>query len=317
VIDFDTLLFPMDADDFWLDHFERAPLLLRGPSPRRFESLFTFDSLNRVLNLTDFPHRGLRLIENGRAHRPRDRAWALAACQRGATILVYDIHRSDEALARFAAGLALQLGGEVKVNLYYSQEKQQGFTTHFDTHDVLVLQVEGSKRWRVFADRVPFPLSQYPGGPEKPRVPPRDPLLECVLEPGDVLYIPRGYWHDALAVNGHSLHLTTGLYPRTGFDFLQWWTRTLITDARFRIALPPGPTTDPATLDAWRVCLSKLTDILRAQLDDPGALAADYQRFNTRLLRRPAFRFPTLAEGVIEDASADGPHSVPAAPESI
>jgi bifunctional lysine-specific demethylase and histidyl-hydroxylase NO66 len=98
----------------------------------------------------------------------------------------------------------------------------QGFAPHFDDVDVYILQVEGAKRWRVYA---PLP------GHALPRYSSRDfedaeigePLLDTVLRPGDLLYLPRGTIHQAAALeDDHSLHLTVSSEQRRSWaDFLE------------------------------------------------------------------------------------------------
>lgn len=98
----------------------------------------------------------------------------------------------------------------------------QGFAPHFDDVDVYILQVEGAKRWRVYA-----PLQ----GHALPRYSSRDfndaeigePLLDTILRPGDLLYLPRGTIHQAAALEGHhSMHLTVSAEQRhTWGDFME------------------------------------------------------------------------------------------------
>ncbi len=56
-----------------------------------------------------------------------------------------------------------------------------------------------------------------------------EPSNECVwsgtLAAGDVMHIPRGYWHQATRTTqgaGYSLHVTFGIEQRTGVDWLTW-----------------------------------------------------------------------------------------------
>jgi Uncharacterized conserved protein len=49
------------------------------------------------------------------------------------------------------------------------------------------------------------------------------PILTVTLEPGDLLYLPRGYIHQASTVaNEHSLHVTISVYQKTAWiDLLE------------------------------------------------------------------------------------------------
>src|SRR5215469_8498820 len=75
----------------------------------------------------------------------------------------------------------------VHANMYLTPEGAQGFDAHFDTHEVFVLQLEGSKQWRLYGEPRALPLVD-----ERFNIP-RDqlgPVREVELSAGDLLYIP-------------------------------------------------------------------------------------------------------------------------------
>lgn len=75
--------------------------------------------------------------------------------------------------------------------------------THYDPQDLLILQVEGSKRWRIYGPRVLKPVKEMSTS-VAPQTP---PLLDTNLEPGDILFLPAGFWHTCDNGAGRSLHL--------------------------------------------------------------------------------------------------------------
>ena len=86
-----------------------------------------------------------------------------------------------------------------------------------------MLQAEGRKRWRVYAPPSghALPRTSSPDiHPESPML--GTPLLDTVLQPGDLLYLPRGAIHQAEALpESHSLHLTVSANQRrTWLDLL-------------------------------------------------------------------------------------------------
>ena len=81
----------------------------------------------------------------------------------------------------------------------------------------------------------PFPLAR---DVETARKPEGVPLWEGTLEDGDLLYIPRGWWHVALPLNEPTLHLTVGIHNRTGLDLLGWLKERLREREDFRRDLP-------------------------------------------------------------------------------
>jgi ribosomal protein L16 Arg81 hydroxylase len=55
--------------------------------------------------------------------------------------------------------------------------------------------------------------------------------MDVVLEKGDVLYIPRGWWHQTSTIEGHpTIHLAIGLHASTLSDYLTWLSATLLTE---------------------------------------------------------------------------------------
>ena len=89
-------------------------------------------------------------------------------------------------------------GHPVQVNAYITPPENRGFAAHYDVHDVFVLQVAGHKRWHVHEPVVLNPLPDQPWQQHRAAVAARaaeQPLIDVALEPGDALYLPRGYLH--------------------------------------------------------------------------------------------------------------------------
>jgi hypothetical protein len=166
-------------------------------------------------------------LPDGRVDLPR----LLTRFDEGASLVVSQFHETHPPLADFCRGLERLFLHPVQSNIYLTPPAAQGFRTHFDTHDVLVLQVEGRKRWRVWdgeriarpTRRTPWPGQMLPEG--EPHV--------LVLEPGDALYIPRGVMHDAATEPGSlSLHATIGFMEASWAQAI----RALLDEAELRDA---------------------------------------------------------------------------------
>ena len=82
----------------------------------------------------------------------------LAEWEAGATIVLQALHVNWHPLAVFCRLLEEALGHGVQANAYYTPRGSQGFGVHHDTHDVLVLQVAGEKRWRLYDPLLELPL---------------------------------------------------------------------------------------------------------------------------------------------------------------
>jgi bifunctional lysine-specific demethylase and histidyl-hydroxylase NO66 len=136
--------------------------------------------------------------------------------QAGATIVLQALHVIWHPLAVFCRLLEDAVGHAVQANSYYTPRGSQGFAVHHDTHDVLVLQVAGEKRWLLYDPLVELPLkhqrySKALGDHGRP-------TDDFVLRAGDTLYLPRGWLHQAETSDTDSLHLTIGINAYTWLD---------------------------------------------------------------------------------------------------
>ncbi|GAA1633297.1 cupin domain-containing protein [Catellatospora bangladeshensis] len=170
----------------------------------------------------------------------------------GATLVLQGLHRIWPPLQEFCLDLSAELGCAVQANAYLTPAGNQGFATHYDTHDVFVLQVAGVKHWRVHEPVQPDPLERQPWGgfaDEVAATASGPAHLDHVLSPGELLYLPRGWLHAAAAVDATSLHITLGLRRPTRYTIAQALLDLACADPQLRAGLPLGlDLTDPAQL---------------------------------------------------------------------
>jgi hypothetical protein len=194
-------------------------------------------------------HPGFRLVKAGEQLRASDYTsdvpWrptgftgmvdverVAAEWERGATIVLQGLHLSRPAVGAFCRSLESALGHPVQANAYYTPRAAQGLPVHHDTHDVFVLQVAGEKRWLVYEPVLELPLKDQKYSAELGG--PGPPVDDRVLRPGDMLYLPRGWLHEALTSDTDSLHLTIGVNVVTWLDALRAALEELDGDVRFR-----------------------------------------------------------------------------------
>jgi ribosomal protein L16 Arg81 hydroxylase len=160
------------------------------------------------------------------------------------TLCVNHVQRAFPALDALCRDLQNGFGlvGVAFCNLYWSAAGH-GFTGHFDTQAVFVVQLAGKKLWRFGpGPDVPWPplgCSEAPAAmadfrAQYPTVPLAGPaeLDEVLLEPGDVLFLPAGTWHRARAAGGECLALAVTLLPATAWDLI-----TKIVEPHLRVDL--------------------------------------------------------------------------------
>ncbi|HUR82759.1 MAG TPA: cupin domain-containing protein [Thermoanaerobaculia bacterium] len=153
----------------------------------------------------------------------------------GYTLVIDAVDDMCDGVMRMAEDFERVLHEGVQVNLYAGWREQQGFNRHCDTHDVIVLQVYGKKYWRVYEGGRPHPLKDDVA-PNKDV--PQKVVWEGLLEDGDALYVPRGWWHEASGVGEVTLHLTFGIHQRTGVSLMHWMADQLRASTAFRAPLP-------------------------------------------------------------------------------
>ena len=136
-------------------------------------------------------------------------------------------------------GLERELSFPLQANAYLTPARAQGAKYHYDTHDVFVLQILGSKRWTMYGTPVTLPLrnSDFDAQTHERG----EPTMDFELGPGDMAYIPRGVVHDARSSEELSLHITVGILSYRWADLLlEFVADASLKDPAFRKSLPPG-----------------------------------------------------------------------------
>ena len=202
----------------------------------------------------------------------------------GSTIVLQALHRSWPPVLEFCQQLAAELGHPVQANAYITPPQNQGFSDHYDVHDVFVLQLVGEKRWLIHEPVLESPLRDQPWTDRRAAVERRAaerPVIETVLRPGDCLYLPRGFLHAAQALGGITTHLTIGVHVWTAYALaermMQQALQTVAGQASVRGSLPLGVEfVDTAIADD----LNSVRDALIAALRDADAdaLTAELRR---------------------------------------
>lgn len=142
--------------------------------------------------------------------------------QQGCSIRLLNPQTYSKNIWKYLSLLQELFGTCVGSNVYLTPAGTQGFAPHYDDIEAFVLQLEGKKRWRVYKPRneeeklsrfssVNFSQAELP-----------EPIIDVVLEPGDLLYFPRGFPHQANALDDiHSLHITVSCYQKNSWgDYL-------------------------------------------------------------------------------------------------
>lgn len=274
--------------------------------------LLTFDDLNDLLATRAPEPPRLRLHRDG-APVPHDRYTERGTASRverrivrpealyrelrsGASMVLDGIDRMHPPIGAATDDLMRLVHERAQANLYLIWGRSRGFDTHWDDHDTVIVQVEGTKHWQVHG----------PGSRSHPmkndtdhsHTPPRDPdgellvVWEGVLHPGQAIHVPRGWWHTVTGAGEMSMHLTFGFTRATGVDWADALVRRLFDEEVFRRDLPRFA--DPEQRRKHRhEMLSRLVEL--AEEYDPETFLAER---DARFPRRTSFSLPwTVQEG--------------------
>ncbi len=274
-------------EDFLARIYEREALVVAHNEAKRFDGLINIDAVDRLITSVDLREGQLDLADASRDKLARsdyvdaagyiDRG-AIADFHRGgATIILQQAHQIEPSLGRFCRGLEFVFSAHVQTNLYLTPPSAQGFRTHYDNHDVFVLQMSGEKAWRLYEKPIdtPFRGEEFRSGVHASGA----LKHEFLLKAGDCAYVPRGMMHDAMTSGeAPSLHVTVGLITRTWADLmLEAVSEAALRTPELRRSLPPGYARRDFNRDAARAHLKHLGEIIarEIQLDPALDLTAD------------------------------------------
>jgi ribosomal protein L16 Arg81 hydroxylase len=243
----DDVLAPLDRGEFITRYLGREYLFAKRGAGC-FAGLVTWQELNETLRHLRVHGKRLRVVQNGRtlerhAYLADDGPDAYVDARRlvqllsgGATLVIDQVDELFPQVQELAESCEEMFRIRVGVNLYAGWRTDNGFDLHWDRHDTLILQVAGRKHWTIYAPTWLHPVDDDPSG--KPPTPTEPPVWEGVLEDGDVIYMPRGWWHVARPLSEPTLHLTVGWMHVTGLDLLESMMRTLRKREHVRADLP-------------------------------------------------------------------------------
>jgi hypothetical protein len=224
---------------------EERRLFLRTDQADSFSRLLPWTTLSGLVTAERLMSGSVRAIRQGRdlplemvtqlANRDGTRRLMTTSlqtlCEQGLSLIINDVGALVPRIGALTAMMERRYRAKVSANCYISFLKESAFKAHADDHDVIVLQLHGSKRWWCYGHRERYAAAA--------RVYPDVDVLgasewETVLQPGDVLYVPRGDIHRAEVMASQSVHLTIAVYPPQGKDLIGWLAERCQGEEAFR-----------------------------------------------------------------------------------
>lgn len=253
---FADVVSPLGEDEF-LGLLRRRELAFRPQAGAdRYAPLVGWQALRRLLESGEYPSKrsdDIRVTRESAFVPPAQ--WMTDGkidvkkldgfLAKGFSLVVLHIDRCVPALGAICDEIRSRTGeGSFVGAIVTSGAASRAFKTHYDPEDLVILQIEGTKRWKVFGPPVPAPLRGMP----RQKAPETDPIFDEVLEPGDLLYVPAGNWHHCECGLSTSVHLGIFFLPPAPWHALQDIVKPLLADQAFRT--PLTRLGDPAALEA-------------------------------------------------------------------
>jgi ribosomal protein L16 Arg81 hydroxylase len=306
----ENLISPVTTREFMADYWGKSTLVVHRHDREFYRGLFCLTDLDAcLLTAANRPANILHIIATHGSNRDttltpvtalsKDRLYD--AYLSGDTIRLIGLEKIWPPLGLLAAGVQEAVDMNIGVNLFLTPPRSQAFPCHFDALDSLIIQLAGSKQWYIWEQTYERPLDS-----------PRSQLLmskimatdeaeltlreKPLLEAGDVLYLPRGFYHKAVAVDELSLHLTISFHPLTWVDF---FNRALdlaaLEDLEIRQDLPPGFIRDRATQQSMAATFARLLGRLGEKLSFDATLRSVVEEQVGARLFPPDGHFAALA----------------------
>lgn len=252
---FQWIISPYSETDFFNNFWEKGPLLVKRNNRDYYKGLFSCKDLDKILHeqvvlytknidITSYSN-GVRETHNpvGQAHAPV--VWDYY--NNGCSIRMLNPQTFHPRVWKCLSFLQEYFNSFCGANMYLTPPDTQGFAPHWDDIEAFILQLEGKKRWRVYKPRSDDEVLPDYSSPNFKDEDIGSPVLDTVLEAGDLLYFPRGYIHQGQTLaDEHSLHITISTYQKNSWGhYLEKLLPHALSvamneDVEFRRGLPRG-----------------------------------------------------------------------------
>ncbi len=299
IFDFEYVASPTTFDDFIRDYWEQEPLVIHRNDPKYFQDLFSFNDIEEYLRRIRSDKDPLTIILGNARERPHadkilntsgfiEPHLVMNAYSQGDTIALNRMQRFWPPFAKLCRNWEFLFRHPVEMKMYLTPPGSQGFAAHFEGYDICVLQLHGSKRWKLYSPQVLLPL--HPHGVPKSEL--ASPTKEVELRAGDFLYMPRGCVHENVTSDESSMHLSVLIHVYSWFDLL---SATLESAARrdksLREAIRPGVLLDPHSVDSLSATYENFLKTMPDLLDLKEGLKALERKFLIEQQPLPDSRF--------------------------
>ena len=256
---FKDLIKPIDENEFFNTYYDKKFLHIKASTPDKFENLFTWESFSRILNMTSvWSSSSLQLVLDKNRIQPENYCYPevdrekneifqpqpkkiIEYLNKGATLIANEVDTLDQNVSLVSSILEEKFSSKTQCNIYFSKQGRQGFDVHFDVHEVFAINLIGEKVWNIYEGRLDNPInSEAFMSLDKDYVKNNCGKItkKVLMKPGDILYIPRGQFHEALASSDRSMHLSFSVTHLIGHDILSLLFNEAMKKSFFRSNFP-------------------------------------------------------------------------------
>ncbi|XP_069090772.1 ribosomal oxygenase 1 [Pleurodeles waltl] len=226
---FEWMISPWSPKDFFGEIWEKRPALIHRLNSDYYKGLFSTAEFDRILRENSLQF-GVNLdvtsyIDGKReTHNPPGRALPLVVWdyyKNGCSLRMLNPQSFSVTMWNFLSVLQENFGSMCGANTYLTPAGTQGFAPHYDDIEAFIIQLEGKKHWRVYEPRKSTEILPQYSSKNFSQEEIGEPILDTVLEAGDLLYFPRGFIHQGDCFpDVHSLHVTISSYQKNSWGDL-------------------------------------------------------------------------------------------------
>ncbi|WP_175823420.1 cupin domain-containing protein [Burkholderia sp. BCC0419] len=246
----------MEASHFVENYFDKHPVLFRDALRSNFlswdevsEAIYIGESMTQGprLNKGGFLDESKYIVncgELGQVRRRLEKSILYDELRNGTTLVFNRMELTSYKVRLICKWISRFIGEHTVANGYIAFGEDESFGKHWDTHSVFAVQMMGRKRWLIYEPTHALPLKHQRSTGKQSECP-TEPYMDVTIDAGDILYLPRGWWHTAIPLKEETFHLAVGVHESTISDYIKYLANEIIGDFdTFRQTIPLGERRD-------------------------------------------------------------------------
>jgi len=283
---YEQLIAPISAADVRSAWRSREIVFRRTGDAQRFSNVLNWQSFSKLMLDGSIPPARLRFRTATMTIPPafwregdRVNAAKFADLVRsGISVIANALNEHVPAFQSLCRTIEATTRDRIRTGVIVTTGSGGALPCHFDPEDLIILQAEGAKRWRIYGP----PRPRGPGEVMMSPPPESETIFDEILRAGDILVLPTGYLHHCENQPGISMHLGIAFNPLTGFRAARNLLRELRKEQSFWTALdrfesPEQRKEHADALKARWIDLIRQADLLKLAAetdtrDEPGSV---------------------------------------------